>query len=138
MEAAEGARRDTTDFLAALLRQGCMSRCNPSSLGQRQARGQEVHAAKAACLSGCALAERAARGLAREALPDDEAHAEVMDSAQLALLRANAVDLLHRVRDASSSQCAAVCKRRGEASSACETDCSKGCSHYIGVLKGAL
>lgn len=153
----EGGATDADSFLNVLLRHACLAHCNPSSLRQRlvhasdhhQTHEDEMELAKAVCVRGCLMAERELlKGRARSTLPDEGMHAAVVDTAKIALLKASAIDLLHRVRDACAEQCTTECKQRGvprEAKhfqgydiSICQTDCARGCARYVDVLKDSF
>ncbi|KAG8470110.1 hypothetical protein KFE25_008531 [Diacronema lutheri] len=108
-----------------------------------------MQTSKQMCVRGCAMAERELLASSRLAeLPDEAMHAAVVETAKIAMLKASAVDALHRARDACAERCAAECERQGVPREAahfqgydqakCHADCEGGCARYIEVLKDAF
>ncbi|KAJ1621172.1 hypothetical protein T492DRAFT_1072462 [Pavlovales sp. CCMP2436] len=150
-----------SDFVRTLLRHACAAQCNPSSLRQRliqasdhhEANWSDMNSAKRFCVQGCLLAEG---WLAREqpgaliqqqsVLPNEAMHRVLIPALDVAMLRAKAIDLLHRARDrVQNEDCPAECRRsgvlreparfQGYDQKKCEYDCAHGCDFYVNALK---
>jgi hypothetical protein len=152
----EASSDDARDFLRVLLRHACNAHCNPNSLRQRlvhaadhhEAHENDMNVAKAFCVRGCLQAERALAGAAGSELPSQSLHAAVVESSRIGMLRASAIDVLHRTRDQCAEECALECRRHGIPSEPahfqgydllkCKHDCAGGCARYIDALKAAF
>jgi Fe-S cluster assembly iron-binding protein IscA len=153
---SEGGKSDdgAGSFATLLLRHACKAHCNPSSLRQRLVHGGDHHAAqehalrdaKLHCIHGCELADRSLANTRRDTLLEEKGHEVVMDSAQIAMLRTKAIDILHHVRDRCAEDCVDECKNVARTAASfqgydrrrCEEDCGSGCSRYVDQLKAPL
>mmetsp|Transcript_18486 Transcript_18486/g.36276 ORF Transcript_18486/g.36276 Transcript_18486/m.36276 type:complete len:157 (+) Transcript_18486:312-782(+) len=138
-------------FLAAVLRQSCFLKCNPSSLYQTLVFGadnndrhlQEMQLAKQDCVRGCSLASNVASCAADLATyaklaeaGDEKLHREVLSKE----MKADVIREQDRICAELKTACASECMRRCKETDAhreipCSSGCIRGCKLFIDSLR---